>query len=106
MFIKSNKWTAAAGLITGAVLGVAKFGSNALYLRKTLGADARTGRTAAGGIAAFLISQLIMLPLLILAYFLSFRLFCGFIAGSLLVPAIIMVNSITEALGLTKNGFE
>jgi fatty-acid desaturase len=57
-------------------------------------------------VVLFAISQLILLPLLFIAYFINQWVFAGFVTGILLVPLVIMINSITEAFGITKNHFE
>lgn len=98
-----------AGLTVGAAFSVGKFTSYAWVFGKTLcESQVALGRkpAAIGNMAAFIINQLILLPLLFLSYFFNHSFFAGFCAGILLVPLIILINSITEILGITKNHFE
>jgi hypothetical protein len=103
-----NKWFVLIGLIVGALLSVVKFSCNAWVLAGILGVDQAKRKKLSPGISAvlFTFSQLILLPLLFLAYYINQWVFAGFVAGILLVPLVIMINSITEAFGITKNHFE
>lgn len=109
MIVSENRWFVLVGIIVGTILSFVKFGSNAWVLKGILGIDQNNAQiklTPGISIIIFIISQLILLSLLFLAYFLNYWIFAGFVAGILLLPLVIMVNSITEAFGITKNHFE
>lgn len=103
-FLGSNRWLVLGGLLLGTVVSLGRMFSNEWILKVTF--KAGKGKAMAGSIAAFTINQLALAPMMLLAYFLNIWLFCGLIAGFLVVPAIVMINSITEAFGITKNSFE
>lgn len=118
VFVK-EKWLVLTGLYVGTILSMAKFGSYAWVFGKIIGVGTNASdeggsesrlperrQSPGSSIIVFTLNQLILLPLLFLAYYLSTRLFVGFVAGILTVPFVILVNSITEALGITKNHFE
>ena len=103
VFPDSGRWTVLAGLLAGALLGIGRLSGSQWILKKILGAN---GENPSGSMAAYALNQFVLLPVIALAYFLSVRAFYGLIAGLLIIPLIIMVNSITEAFGITKNNFE
>lgn len=103
VFLKNNKWLVLAGLLAGAFLSIGRFLSNELILKKIFEFNGK--KTIAGSIA-FAVNQLVLLPVIALAYFLNIWILYGLIAGILAAPIIIMINSITEAFGITKNNFE
>ncbi len=103
-----NRWPALIGLAVGTVFSAVKFCSNAAVYASFFGVKAkdvggRLGQRTATVI--FLLNQIILLPLLFLAYYRGQWVFWGFVAGILTVPLLIMLNSITEAFGITRNHF-
>ena len=103
-FLKSNRWFVLGGLLAGAFISIGRLSSNEWILKKTLKPSG--GKSVAGSIIAFTLSQLVMLPVVVLTYFIDVWALYGLVAGVLVVPFIIMMNSITEAFGITKNSFE
>lgn len=103
-FLGAHRWPVLAGLLAGAFIGVCRFGVNEWILKRIF----RPGgeKRIFGTIAAFTINQLVMIPVLTAAYFFDVWLFYGFITGVLTVPAVIMINGMTEAFGITRNHFE
>lgn len=104
-----NRWLVFVGLIVGSILSIVKFGSNAWVFEGIFGTDENNGHKKLAphsSVVVFAINQIILLPLLLLSYYISQWVFTGFIAGILVVPFVIMINSITEAFGITKNHFE
>lgn len=103
-----ERWFMLGGLLVGGALSVGKFGSYSWVFGKILAPGTTAGGKAAAGtsISVFFLNQLILLPLLYLAYILNQWVFIGFVAGILLVPLVIMINCITEAIGITKNSFK
>ncbi len=107
--LKDGRWPVLVGLLAGALLSAARFGGRVLVFCKLPGANPvhrAHSRALAGSIALFSFNELILLPLLLLTYFLGHWIFAGFAAGILLVPAVVMINSVTEAFGITQNSFE
>lgn len=103
-FLGENRWPALPGLLAGAFVITARLGISERIAAKTFGRNA--GKTDAARIAAYTVSQLVWVPAVVLAYFISIWTLYGFVAGALVVPLIIMMNSVTEAFGITKNNFE
>ena len=101
-----SRWYILVGLFSGGILSVAKFGSYTWAFERILSPNTAGRINAGGSITVFALNQLVLLPLLYLAYVLNHWLFAGFVAGILLVPLVIMINCITEATGITKNNFE
>ena len=108
MVVIENKWLVLSGLAAGTFVGAVKFLSNAKALAGILGRQAKEDRVKPVRLTAtiiFLLNQIILLPFLFLAYFLGQWVFWGFFAGILIIPLLIMLNSITEAFGITMNHF-
>ena len=104
VFLEKNRWLALAGLFEGVLLSLARLIGNGRILKAILQLN---GNKAVGvGILVFTAFQLALLPVILLLYFLNAWTLYGFVAGILAVPAVVMVNSITEAFGITKNNFE
>lgn len=103
-FLGSNKWFVLAGLLAGASLSIGRLVSNEWILKRTF--ELNGEKAVTGSIAAFTISQIVIIPVIVITYFFSTWLFYGLLAGIMVVPMIVMINSITEAIGITKNSFE
>lgn len=103
-FMGRNRWTTLCGLFAGALFVTGRLAINEWILMKTFRLDGK--RAAAWRIAVLSVSQLVWGPAFVLAYFLNIWVLYGFVAGALLLPLIIMLNSITEAFGITENHFE
>lgn len=99
-----SRWPALGGLLAGATLGFARFRSSEWILPRLYGRGG--GKAAAWCAAAYAGGLLVLFAAAACAYFLNGWLFRGFLAGILLLPLVIMINSVTEAFGITKNGFE
>lgn len=104
-----KRWYLLVGLLFGSLVSLAKLGSYAWVFGRIISANAgvtlkKTG--ASKSILVFAINQILLLPILYIAYKFSIWSFAGFITGILLVPFVIMINSVTEAIGVTKNNFE
>lgn len=109
IILLENRWFVLVGLIVGTILSITKFASNAWVFGGIFGTEQNNAQKKLAPVASvgmFAVNQLILLPLLFLAYFTNQGIFAGFVAGILLVPFVIMINSITEAFGITKNHFE
>ncbi|NJD03698.1 MAG: hypothetical protein FIA99_14135 [Ruminiclostridium sp.] len=109
MVLLEFRWHVLAGLILGSFFGVLKFGGYAWIFEKivsTIVNPAQKTSSAKIGLFGFLVNQLLVFPLLLAAYFLNKWFFAGIVTGVLLVPFVIMLNSMTEALKITRNNFE
>lgn len=103
VFLGENMWLSLAGLLSGTFIGIGRFRCSKWILRRVLRAN--TEQSLLHGNVAFTLSQFVLLPVIALAYFLNIWVLYGLIAGLLIIPTGIMINSITEALGITKNNF-
>lgn len=104
LFCKSNRWFILGGLLAGALISIGRLCGNEWILKRIFKLNG--GKAAAVGIVAFTLNQFVLLPVIVLTYFINTWALYGLIAGILVVPVIIMINSITEAFGVTKNSFE
>ena len=103
-FLGQNRWPAFAGLVAGTLLSIAKLMGNEWLFQEVFKLSG--GKAVAGSILVFTGLQLVLLPIILILYYLSLWAFYGFVAGILAVPLIVMINSITETFGITKNNFE
>lgn len=104
IFLGNNRWLVLAGLTVGTLLSVARLMGNEWLFRKIF--QLTGGKAVAGSILVFTGLQLILLPVILLVYFVSVWTLYGFVAGVLAVPAVVMINSVTETFKMTKNNFE
>jgi hypothetical protein len=103
-FLGNNRWLVLAGLTVGTLLSVARLMGNEWLFRKIF--QLTGGKAMAGSILVFTGLQLILLPVILLVYLVSVWALYGFVAGVLAVPAVVMINSVTETFKMTKNNFE
>ena len=103
-----QRWYALAGLIAGSIFCIVKFGSYSWIFGKIIAAATgnQKGNPVKTSTIGFLVNQAIVFPILLAAYYIHIWFFTGFIAGVLLLPLIIIVNCVTEVVGLTRNNFE
>ena len=100
-----QRWIAAAGLTAGGIIGLARFGSAASLFRKVLSTNS-TDAAVGTVILKYITGQAPLIIVLAVSLIFDLWFFMGAAAGILLVPLSIAINGITEALGLTRNGFE
>lgn len=105
IFLK-EKWFVLAGLAIGASLGIFKFGCLASLLLKIT--TDKTGKlfSLKIGIITYIALLATAATSMVLSAKHSKWLFGGICTGISLIPLIIIINGITEALGITDNGFE
>lgn len=109
IIIVKNRWLVLAGFTAGTALSLLKFGSNTLALGRIYSSNQETDPKKQGsisGVILLIVNQIMLLPMILMSYFLNRWVFWGLIAGILSVPFVIMLNSITEAIGITENHFE
>lgn len=100
----SNRAFLIAGLTAGALLGIIRFISNAWIF--SFSADKKSIKNSAFLKAAiFIANQAVLFLLLFLFNRISLSLLLSFAGGLLLAPFTIILNNITEVMGLTKNKF-
>lgn len=94
-----------AGITLGGVLSIVRFSTNATSFIRLLSG---TGETLAGGrgIKWFVINSIVAFLVLAVSIKINLFFFGGVIAGIFFVPIVIIINSITEAIGITHNNFE
>lgn len=98
LLFAESRWPLFFGLLLGAALGLLHFVLHARFFR----AAARGSRPT---FAVFAVNQLLTFFLLMGAYFYNSRFFAAVVAGALLLPFALLLNVLTEGLGLTDNRF-
>jgi hypothetical protein len=102
-----QRWNVLIGLFLGGIFSTVKFGSYTWIINRITSINTpQTKNPAKSSMLFFLVNQLVLLPVLLVAYFINFWFFTGIVAGILLVPFVIMINCVTEASGITHNNFE
>lgn len=101
----NNRWQLYLGLFAGAALSIIRFLSNAWIIQRAVTAVRNHCWQIIATAALFIVNQLLLLAVLYVFYKLNLWLFISLAAGVLLAPFTIIVNSITEAFGITKNKF-
>lgn len=101
-----QRWFILCGLTIGGGFSFLRFISNAnLYCRLFCpGVSVQTA--VKGTVTMFALHQVMLLAFLLATRYLNLQFFIGSVAGVLLVPSAVMINSATEAVGITANGFE
>jgi hypothetical protein len=105
LFVK-NWALALIGLTTGGIFRILKFSSYVFVFGSAVSANGRSSQVVLKSILVFVISQLVVLPLMYAALKINIWLFIGVVTGILLVPFVLFINSITEVLKITHNNFE
>lgn len=99
-----HRWIALEGVVTGTAFGIAKlYFMGAVYGALLLSVGRRS--TAGKSFLKYITGQLAVLLLLLISIRFGLFFFIGVTAGTLLVPLVVVVNSITEGLGITHNNF-
>ncbi len=107
--LMTQKWPILAGLTAGGIIGTVRFGTTASMFGRIpfiSGKKDRKSFSSVGKQMVFVINQVILLPLLYFSYKAGMAFFGGIAAGILLVPLVLLINSITEVLKITHNNFE
>jgi|GEM_PF-738997 len=100
-----KKWSTAAGLICGSLLGMLKFAVTSKYIS----GEFRQGEkrpTQRNMFVKYLLIQPANILLIAVSIYFGLRFFFGVVGGVLLLPVIILINIFTEALGLSHNNFQ
>jgi hypothetical protein len=101
-----SRWMIILGLMAGAGMSIFRFGGYAwIYGRITTGKEYNAGSAAIKSVLIFLANQILLIVLLFGVYRIHHAMFVGLVIGVLFAALSLIINSITEALGLTKNQF-
>lgn len=94
-----------AGLAAGTVFSLLRLNSYVSTFSKLFSAD---GETNAVGkvVAKFIVNSFLVIISLTVSVLYDRYFFFGILSGIFTVPLVIILNSITEALGITNNKFE
>jgi hypothetical protein len=104
-----QKWFAFAGLAIGASLSILKLSSYVYIFSKIISpenANESFKHGASKSVINFVLNQIIVLIVLFVSLKFNQWFFIGIVAGILLIPLAIVINSFTEALRITHNNFE
>lgn len=100
-----NKWNIVMGLTCGLIFGIIKYISFSRFISSILIQVEKKPRFR-GMFVKFLSLQVVNALLMLVSIKVSLYFFLGVVAGILLIPLIIVANSLTEALGLSHNNFQ
>ena len=105
LLLVKERWFALVGLTAGALYSVVRFSLTQHVFSSLL---LKSGKTISvrSTILITIGSLTVVIALLTISIKISFWVFVGVISGILLIPAIIVINGITEALGISCNNFE
>lgn len=99
-----HKLAILAGLITGTFFGILRFSTMARTFSDII-INSKTG-AATISVIKYVINFILTIILICFSLIYSAWFFAGMITGILLVPFVIIINGITEGLGITHNNFE
>lgn len=99
------RWIIVAGITLGLIFGLIKYIAVARFVAKIL-SHAKEHFKLIVVFMRFSRLQLVTMLLMAVLAKINLWLLAGFVAGILAVPIIIMINSITEALGISHNYFQ
>ncbi|WP_010246356.1 hypothetical protein [Acetivibrio cellulolyticus] len=100
-----QRWLIAIGLICGTIFGILKFLYTSNFITSLISIDNKSF-VAARTLVKFMLAQMATLVLIAVSIKFNMWFFAGVLTGVLLIPAVIMVNSITEALHISHNKFQ
>lgn len=92
------------GLFLGSILSLLRFFIMGSSLNNLLGLSKSSAVTYS--LLRYVINQMLVFFLLVILSQINMWMLCGAMVGVMIVPFIVIVNSITEGLGLTHNNFE
>lgn len=100
-----NRWNIVIGLTCGSVFGILKYIGASRFISNIL-LQREENVSLARIFVKFLSLQAVTVLLMTVSLSISLWSFLGVVAGILLIPLIILINSLTEALGLSHNNFQ
>ena len=103
--IFDNRWYIVIGLTCGSVFGILKFIGSSRFISNIL-SQREKNTSLARILVKFLSLQVVTVLFMVVSISVSLWSFLGVVAGILLIPLIILINSLTEALGISHNNFQ
>lgn len=100
-----EKWKVLAGLTIGGIYGLLRLNSHVVTFSRVISQN-KDSITKSQSNVKYILNQIIIFSLLAASLKINQWLFAGVVAGMLLVMMVIMINGITESLGITHNNFE
>jgi len=100
----NNRWDIVIGLTCGTLVSVMKYIEISRFISKILKRERK--RLYSKVFAKIMSLQIITALLMAVAIKFDLQFFWGFVSGVLLIPVIITINGITEALGISHNNFQ
>lgn len=100
----SHRFNVAGGLLIGSFFGLFKFSSLSSMITRQL--TTNRADVIVKPLFGIIMSQATMILLFAVSIKYSLWLFAGVLVGVLLVPLAILINGVTEGLGVTHNHFE
>jgi len=100
----NDRWYLVMGLTCGSIFGVMKYIAAARFISNILLQNEKTHYLRV--FTKYLSLQAVTILLMAVSIRINMWSFYGITAGLLLLPAIITVNSLTEALGISHNNFQ
>jgi hypothetical protein len=104
LVILEKRWLVFFGLFTSSAYSVLKFSMTYSLFYKVL-SPVEDVRITGLIIVKYITAQFITVILLAASLWINIWLFAGIVAGVMIIPAIILINGITEALGITHNSY-
>lgn len=100
-----QRWMTFAGLLCGGIFGILRFCSLSGLITKLL-AQSSTQAAVTKSIFSYIINIFVLIVLISASILYNGWFAAGVVTGVLLVPLVIMVNGITEGIGITHNNFK
>lgn len=105
LILFDNRWNIVIGLTCGSVFGILKYIVASRFISNIL-LQREENLSLARILVKFLSLQVVTVLLMAVSIRISLWSFLGVVAGILLIPLIILINSLTEALGISHNNFQ
>lgn len=105
LMLLPEKWKVLAGLTIGGIYSLFRLNSHAGTLSRLISQN-KDAITKSHSMLKYLITQGLVFLLLAASLKINQWLFAGVTTGILLVMMAVMINGITESLGITHNNFE
>lgn len=105
LILFDNRWNIVIGLTCGSVFGILKYIVASRFISNIL-LQREENLSLARILVKFLSLQVVTVLLMAVSISISLWSFLGVVAGILLIPLIILINSLTEALGISHNNFQ
>lgn len=105
LILFDNRWNIVIGLTCGVVFGILKYIGASRFISNIL-VQREEKLFLARILVKFLSLQVVNVLFMAVSISINLWVFLGVVAGILLIPLIILVNSLTEVLGISHNNFQ